>query len=183
MTLTPTDISDLCKMASSGDWLDRNYNLVATAYYLVVAVIALSSVIVAVRSYAHNRREQLFANAIQTYRKHLELAVQYPNLAEPDETKIMPGDSEYSRYEWFVGVLLRACEELLEKPQVLNTKFPQWQETINQSLRYHGRYFSESDWFRQEGRKIYSKNLLKFIDDVVEVYRTQTAWTTPNQTK
>jgi hypothetical protein len=162
-------------IAICGTWLKDNKDSISAFYYMLVGPVAVLTVIVTYVTFRANRSEQLFSNAIQTFRKHLELAVQWPELAEPEEYGIVPGHKEYGRYEWFLGVLLRACEELLQQAEILPKKFPRWERTIQQSLRFHSKYFCESDWFNREGADIYSEKLLKYIHEIVRERRARVA--------
>lgn len=160
-------------MEAFATFLRNNKDTLSALYYflglfgLLSLPVAIITAIVGYRAFRSNRTEQLFANAIQTYRRHLELAVQWPNLAEPEENGIVPGHQEYGRYEWYVGVLLRACEELLQHAEIMASKFPQWERTIQHSLAFHSKYFCESEWFVQEAGAIYSERLLGYIASIV----------------
>ena len=153
---------------NAGTWLEQYKDDIAAIYYIFVGVLALSTVSITYFAFYSNRADQRFANAIQTYRKHLELAVQWPELAEPEEYGIGPGHKDYGRYEWYVGILLRACEELLPNDKILKSKFPEWERTVKHSLKFHAKYFCDSEWFRDEGASIYSARLLSYINAVVK---------------
>ena len=133
---------------------------------LAVAVAA-AALVVALLKYASDRETQLASNAVQLYRRFLELAVQHPELAEP-----MPGDAVfedravYRRYEWFVGVLLRACEALLEHRK---NRTPKWELAVAMQLRYHARYLREDPWFTgQGGELVYSQHLRRLVRKALE---------------
>jgi hypothetical protein len=135
------------------------------------AIVGFFAVLIAYRSYRANRGVQRFENAIHTYRKYLELAVQYPRLAEPDDYDQLKGE-DFGRYEWFVGIVLRACEELVEyitkatRDQPEGARVAEWQYTVVSTLKQHVRYFNESEWFNTDGRKVYSQQLVRLIDAV-----------------
>ena len=135
-------------------------------------LIGLGAGIIAFFSYRTNRRNLQFQNATHTYRKYLELAVEWPQLAEPSEHPAMlTAPLELSRYEWFVGILLRACEELLEYIDALaktdRGRRDEWCRTVKSQLEFHVRYFRENPWFKTEANQVYSNRLLRVVNEVI----------------
>jgi hypothetical protein len=128
-------------------------------------VISAGAVIAYVK-FKSDREAQQFANAVGFYRRYLELALSHTRYAEPDPPGLDEADNpeQYKEYEWFLGILFRACEELLEHSGSETTK---WNITIISQLRYHKKYLRESVWLNQEGGlRSYSLELQELIDFV-----------------
>jgi hypothetical protein len=101
------------------------------------------------------------------FRRYLELAVEHPTLAEPDEHPRIIDAKEFGRYEWFVGLLLRACEELLEYRTHLPTgRAAEWYRTVESQLILHRKYFINDAWYNDVGRQIYRRELVALIERV-----------------
>ena len=108
-----------------------NISTVATA---VLALVALLGVFYQV---AEGRKAQREATASQLYASYLTLAVEYPRLAGAEVKKHEL--EEYERYEWFVSVMLHACEQILELTQGDTA----WRKTILSQFIYHKDYLAE----------------------------------------
>jgi hypothetical protein len=105
----------------------------------VVAVLALGAIYWQVQFNFSLSREN---NAHEIYRAYLQMAVQYPKLAYPENDKAvatMPRE-ESARYGWFVSYLLYTCEQILDS-------FPndrEWQRTCEAQVGYHAPYICAS---------------------------------------
>jgi hypothetical protein len=77
-------------------------------------------------------------NAHEIYRAYLQMAVQYPRLAYPENEQAVAAMNrdERARYGWFVSYLLYTCEQIL-------ASFPddrEWQRTCEEQIGYHAPY-------------------------------------------
>jgi hypothetical protein len=152
-----------------GSWdLDWSSKLSLTLSPLIALVVGLITIAVLYRSYISTRKSQQFLNAVHLYRRYLEIAFENPSFAEPREDDPMfvdPDGPIYRKYEWFVGILLRACDELLEHNR---DSIGQWDFTIKEQLKFHKKYLKEDDWFNNGGgHNNYSKALRHRIREVV----------------
>lgn len=118
---------------------------------LAAFVAASAAAAVAYKKYQSDRAAQQVTNAVTFYRRYLEIALQHTKYAEPEspgfDEETTPAE-EYKEYEWFLGILFRACEELLEHS---GRESPKWHVTIMAQLRYHKKYLRESTWLNQQG--------------------------------
>ncbi|HEY5023102.1 MAG TPA: hypothetical protein VII30_11520 [Gemmatimonadaceae bacterium] len=130
--------------------------------YAIVAAAGVCGVVAAWANFNLNKRNNQFANAFGFYRRYLELCVEHSDLAEPQE-KLSEGDAKYRQYEWFIGVLFRASEEVLQHCDKKEKK--KWNTTVRNQLSYHARYLRESPWLKTTGMDLYSKDLRKLIKE------------------
>jgi hypothetical protein len=77
-------------------------------------------------------------NAHEIYRAYLQMAVQYPRLAYPENAQAVAtmNREERARYSWFVSYLLYTCEQILGS-------FPddrEWLRTCEEQIGYHAPY-------------------------------------------
>ncbi len=152
-------------MASSLKTLFEVVGNAAAVAGLIAAITAMVAATIAYLKYRSDRDAQRFSNAVHLYRRYLELAFQHPRLAEPDEYGIDEAKGEeFSQYEWFLGILLRACEELLEQGGRDKAK---WEYTIISQLGFHCRYLDNNKWFKQVGIKNYSEDLQKLMRECI----------------
>jgi hypothetical protein len=142
---------------------------------LAIFLAASAAAVIAYLKFKSDREAQRFSNAVSFYRRYLELAFSNTKYAEPDNGfNEITQPEEYKEYEWFVGILFRACEELLEHSEGSADK-QKWDRTIISQLRYHKKYLRESRWLNDGGGILsYSEELQKLIlavknetDDVV----------------
>lgn len=152
-----------CASLAGGPLLDLGERLTPWAAFLA-AILAGVAALVSFKNYQFTRKSQRFANAVGLYRRYLELCIEYPDFAEPEpQDNIVPSDNDkYRRYQWFVGVLFRACEEVLEHgdDQV------KWETTVREQLNYHRIFIRDSAWLNQEGLNIYSPQLQRMIKEI-----------------
>jgi hypothetical protein len=105
----------------------------------VVAILALGAIYWQVQFNFNLSRE---SNAHEIYRAYLQMAVQYPKLAYPENdaaVAAMPRE-ERARYGWFVSYLLYTCEQILGN----FPSDPEWQRTCEEQIRYHAPYICSS---------------------------------------
>jgi hypothetical protein len=115
--------------------------------------------------YLLGRRFQRRQSAFQIYSRYLDLAFQNPKFAEPDEYGAQTEREKIGQYEWFVSILLTACEEMIE---ALGTPMDTyWHDTIVGQLGYHVKYLTTDPWFLNEGRKHYGPELLALVDEAI----------------
>ncbi len=82
---------------------------IASAFMAVAGIGALMFQLNSIRS---NGRE---STAQQIYLNYVRVALDYPQFAQPDYSRIKAGDAQdQTRYRWFVYLLMSACDEILE---------------------------------------------------------------------
>ncbi len=119
----------------------------------ITALVALLFAYLQIRTAQQSQRE---ATTKEIYRDYLKLAVEYPELASPDERgqKIL---QDY-KYRWFVAVMLNACEEIIEVFQ--NDEI--WREVVLSEMECHEDYLHSKFFLAEDedhGWKLYSKEL------------------------
>jgi hypothetical protein len=144
--------------------IEVSVSLIDTISKLGPSVIFLAGVIIAYMKFKSDKEAQRFSNAVGFYRRYLELAFRNTKYAEPDNGfDEITQPTEYKEYEWFLGILFRACEELLEHSEGSVDK-QKWHETIVSQLRYHKKYLQESRWLNEDGGLLnYAKELQELI--------------------
>ena len=136
--------------------------IVTVVGLVLTAIVALFAIANAVWTRASNR----FANSVGMYRRFLELCVKHPEFAEPypiDRWKDS-NDEKYRQYQWFVGVLFRACEEVLDHGKDKR----RWSATVMDQLRHHIEFLNQNPWLNGPGIHLYSRSLRKLIARVKE---------------
>ena len=120
----------------------------------VVAVLALFGAVWQVRV---GRRSQREATASALYADYLSHAMQNPRLASACIEVPQKDNSteEFESYEWFVSLMLNACEQILD----LTKGDKEWEATISAQLTYHSDYLL-SDRF---DRGYYSQGLFALL--------------------
>jgi hypothetical protein len=98
------------------------------------------------------------STAVRLFGEYLRLAVEHPNLSNPDYTEIKSKGQEttFAAYQAFVSELLYGCEAILAN----FPKDPGWKSTCAGHLRRHLRYLCEL-----EARQLddYSPEMQSFI--------------------
>jgi hypothetical protein len=149
-------------------WLDA----ISKFFPITVFGAGSAAAIIAYVKYKSDLETQRTANAQQTYRRYLEIAIDNAQFAEPKTDEVVKwlraDGEEIRRYEWFLGLLFRACDELLEHSGSDPTK---WHFTIRSQLNYHKHYFKSPEgerWlFTERGIESYSRQLGAFIKAVI----------------
>jgi hypothetical protein len=131
----------------------------------LTSIFAAFAAVVAFVSFLFTRKSTRFSNAVGLYRRYLELCIRYPTYAEPEKrdniTEANP--DEYRKYQWFLGVLFRACEEVLEHGDDKR----KWAETVKDQLGYHLEFLRTNTWLRDTGMGLYSARLRRLIREVL----------------
>jgi uncharacterized membrane protein YccC len=142
-------------------------DLISKLSPLAIFLAASAAAVIAYMKFKSDREAQRFSNAVSFYRRYLELAFSHTKYAEPDNGfNEITQPEDYKEYEWFLGILFRACEELLEHSEGSADK-QKWHETITSQLRYHKKYLRESQWLNEgDGSLSYSEELRKLIQTV-----------------
>jgi hypothetical protein len=154
--------SQISGLQTPRDWLDTFSKVAPLAAVVAVSIGAC----IAYLNFRSNREAQQFANAVAFYRRYLEIAFGHTEYAEPGPDGINEDahPEEFREYEWFLGILFRACEELLEHS---GNNPEKWHRTIKAQLAYHKKYLRESDWLNEEGGILsYSRDLQRLIEEV-----------------
>ena len=127
---------------------------------ILTFVLAVMAVVNAIWTRESNR----FANSVGMYRRYLELCVKYPEFAEPypiDRWKDS-NDPEYRQYQWFLGVLFRACDEVLAHGKEKG----RWSDTVMDQLRHHVEFIKNNSWLNGGGINLYSPALRRLVERV-----------------
>ncbi|MEJ0041000.1 MAG: hypothetical protein WDM81_01650 [Rhizomicrobium sp.] len=144
---------------SSGGGFSGWWHCNSTDYYnaagFLTFFVGLIAAITAVVTYRSSNRAQkvqneaiLFQNAVQIYRRYLELAIQYPRFAEPDDYPPPKTDEEREGMNGLLGCFLRACEEVLQYVGGANEeRQKEWTRITRSLLNSHGRYFALDRWW------------------------------------
>ena len=135
---------------------------VATFIATVIAVIALYFAWAQLKSQSGQLKSQREATVLGIYRQYLDLAVRYPQYAQPNYTELSKhrGSDLYTQYEWFVSSMLYACEAALD----LFSDRQDWMEGIKEQLRYHLEYLNTTDFTDYE--KHWNRELRHLIAEV-----------------
>jgi hypothetical protein len=105
----------------------------------VVSLLALGAIYLQVQANFKREREN---SAREIYRGYLQMAVQHPQLAYPENAAAIAamGREDKARYGWFVSYLLYTCEQIL-------ATFPEdrgWWLTCQEQVAYHAPYICTS---------------------------------------
>jgi hypothetical protein len=123
---------------------------------IVTAVIACAALGIATWQVLEGRNAQREATATQIWRDHMQGAIQNPQLAAPDYCRLKTDAADRTRYEYFVGLMLFAGEEILR----LDAKVADWTDIIGREAAQHARYLcADLDW-----RDDFSGALLSAVD-------------------
>lgn len=123
---------------------------------IVTAVIACAALGIATWQVLEGRNAQREATATQIWRDHLQGAIQNPQLAAPDYCRLKTDAADRTRYEYFVGLMLFAGEEILR----LDAKVADWKDIIGREAAQHARFLcADQDW-----RDDFSEALASAVD-------------------
>lgn len=119
--------------AGPANW--QRFGNVAQLASAAIAACALGAIYWQVQFNFKLSRE---SSAHESYRAYLQMAVQYPRLAYPEDSKAIAAMNrdERARYGWFVSYLLYTCEQILGG-------FPddrEWLRTCEEQIVYHASY-------------------------------------------
>lgn len=105
--------------------------LLAVLSGVVAAVATVAAVLWAVWTYKRNAASQVQLLALGALQHYLDLAVTYPDLASPDDSR--PVDA---RYAWFAAHALVTAQTLW----TLVGRDPTWLRSVDSIIRQHGPY-------------------------------------------
>jgi hypothetical protein len=147
-------------MTESGHELFKLSTTEAVTAWTAVAALFLA-VIAAVIAYCQvreTRNSGKEADAQESFRSYLELALNNPNLARPDlyKNKMTPLDRK--KYEWFVAYLLAASEKILA-----SVDDPEWKETIKLNISYHKEFLSDINALKESEFEMYAPDLQNLV--------------------
>lgn len=118
-------------------WFERNNKAISAISAVVTAFLALAALIgikVQIDGAARIQQEQ---SARDIYREYLNLSVQKPEFAAPDYCAIAKSN-QLAAYQAYVDYLLYTGEQVLSVD-------PDWNETIDASLKPHAAYLCDAD--------------------------------------
>lgn len=113
---------------------------------IVTAGVAVAALGVATWQVIAGRDAQREATATQIWRDHMQGAMQNPQLAAPDWCRIKSDPAETTRYEYFVGLMLFAGEEILR----LGAKAGDWKDVIGREAAVHARFLCADRGWRED---------------------------------
>lgn len=159
---------------SSGDWIA----VVAALFAGFSALMAWRQANVGSNAIAAATRDQLDSSARASWRGYLELCVTEPFLSSGRARKKGEDDLEFQKYEWFVAVMLDACEAM----RLHARDREEWEETIVQMLAEHGDYLCSPDFrgpqpptsSRKSYFEQYSEELRNLVERACKRYRGST---------
>lgn len=127
----------------------------------VATIVGAGGLIVAYLQLRAGLQGQREATALGIWKDYLALALQHPHLAAPQPYLTGVGrDSEtFARYEWFVSMMLFACEQIV----ALQPRDREWRSTVQDQLRLHREYLRGTEF----SANCYSKQLRALIKMVV----------------
>ena len=127
----------------------------------VATIIGVAGIWVAYQQWKSGIRSQQESTALGIFKDYLQLALTYPDLASPtpDLHKGHRQSPDFRRYQWFVSVMLFACEQIVS----LQPDDTAWRASVADHLHIHRRYLA-STAFKSDR---YSRELRQMIDEVV----------------
>jgi hypothetical protein len=126
----------------------------------MTAFIAFVAALAAFRQLREMRDGSKLADARESYRSYLTLAVEYPELASVKSYADIKADYlKNERYQWFIAYLLAAGEKILDA--VGND--PDWIATVKLNLGYNKEYLSNFDYFTDAQLNCYDQPLRKLV--------------------
>ncbi|MBX9827051.1 MAG: hypothetical protein K2Y27_18930 [Xanthobacteraceae bacterium] len=131
------DLATMADAVQPAFW--QRYGNAAQIASAVLAIAALAGIYFQVQANFRVSREN---SAREIYRAYLQMAVQHPQLAYPENAAVVAAMSrdERARYGWFVSYLLYTCEQIL-------VNFPRdatWRRTCQEQVAYHTPYICSS---------------------------------------
>jgi hypothetical protein len=119
------------------DWFERNHKAISAISAGLTALLAFAALIgvkVQIDGAARIQQEQ---SARDIYREYLNLSVQKPEFAAPDYC-VISKTNQLAAYQAYVDYLLYTGEQVLSVD-------PDWEETIDASLKPHAAYLCEAE--------------------------------------
>lgn len=127
---------------------------------VTVAVAGAALVLLQVRAARSIQREAI---ARQTYNEYLKLCFAEPAFASGNWDKAtsagLSQELLFEKYEWFVSVMLNACELIL----LHVAEKDEWLEAIRSQISYHSNYCKSND-FRKNYASHYSAELRQLLN-------------------
>jgi hypothetical protein len=105
------------------------------------------------------------ATAKKLYLSQCDVALQYPQLANPEgqldvQAKTVGGDkTAFEQYEWYVARLVYVLDECM-----LLSKKPRWRAVADTQLGVHKRYFGSDYYKKQNYLPHYSEKMRQLIE-------------------
>lgn len=110
-------------------------------------------------------RRMRSATAKKLYLSQCDVALQYPQLANPEgqldmRAKTVGGDkTAFEQYEWYVARLVYVLDECM-----LLSKKPRWRAVADTQLGVHKHYFGSDYYKKQNYLPHYSDNMRQLIE-------------------
>lgn len=130
--------------------------VVSAAIASVTAVVALAAAALVLFQVRATRAIQREAVARQMYNEYLRLCFAESMYAAGNWSSAgeLPQEVLFEKYEWFVSVMLNACESIL----LHVADRDEWRETIRSQIGFHSKYI-KSERFQREYACHYSDAL------------------------
>jgi hypothetical protein len=153
--------------AAVAEWSVQDWGAAANVVMAAAAIAALWYAFVQVRSSREDTREATAKHIWSEY--HLN-GLEYPELANPDLSKLDYKKMEYGGdaakfhdYTWFVSFMLLACDELLRLGGGADDW--DWEQIVKNNIKWHWDYIESSAF---DEREVLSPRLLRKIDQIRE---------------
>jgi hypothetical protein len=101
-----------------------------------------------------NKRELAYAESESFYNDYLQLCVEHPLSASPDQSGVEYTSEMIARHAWFVSIMLSACDKILS-----TSDDPVWVEVVSAQLKQHKTYLSSKEFIDSEEITWYGKEL------------------------
>lgn len=137
------------------------FSILASVATIIGIVIAIFSAFFIWKQIVIQKQINLENNAKQLLAHAIEMSIKYPNYAEPKNFKNY-SEEEMISYRWFVGLMLNACEEMIN---FSNDK--RWKNEIHLIIALHIDYLS-SDEFKKIDIHSYGIDLQQIIVSSIE---------------
>jgi Na+-translocating ferredoxin:NAD+ oxidoreductase RnfD subunit len=127
----------------------------------VATIAGVAGIWVAYGQWKSGIRGQQEATALGIFKDYLQLALAHPDLASPapDIHTLGRRSADFRRYEWFVAVMLFACEQIV----ALQPKDREWRSSVADHLNIHRHYLASSHFNSDR----YSSELRQLISGAV----------------
>jgi hypothetical protein len=129
---------------------------------VLAALVAAGLILLQVRTASASQRE---TSARQFYENYLRLSFDFPALARgewQDGEKESRRVIAFEKYEWFVSIMLNACEAII----LYVAKGDQWIDAVRGQLTYHREYLRSPEFAKYMSH--YSPLMQQLITEVMK---------------
>jgi hypothetical protein len=97
---------------------------------------------------------EAYAEAESLYNEYLQLCVEHPLSASPNQNNVVYTPEMIARHTWFVSIMLSACDKILT-----TSDDPVWIEVVSAQLQQHKKYLTSVKFIKSEEITWYGKKL------------------------